>query len=198
MSLTQAFGYDRFYHVYSRSINSFNIFNQKDDFTKFYELINKYLIFTFDIYAWAIMSNHFHFLLYVKKEDEIAFIDKNSRRKYIPANQISHLLSTYSLFFNKKNNRHGSLFEKPFKRKLIDSKEYLKNVVHYIHFNPVKHKVTKTIEEYPNTSYLTILSDKKTIIKKQEVIKWFGTKKDFIEFHRNNNNFDSSSELTID
>jgi len=198
MSLTQALEYDRFYHIYSRSINGLFIFKDKNDFDKFYKLIKKYLIHTFEIYAWAIMSNHFHFLLYVKKEKDIKFIDENSKRRYIPANQISHLLSTYAIYFNNKYNRHGSLFEKPFKRKLVNSHEYFKDLVHYIHFNPVKHKVTKIIEEYSHTSYHTILSNNPTIIQREEIIKWFGIKEDFIEYHKKDNDFDSISDLTID
>ena len=50
---------------------------------------------------------------------------------------FSHLFNAYSKYFNKMHGRHGALFERPFKRKLIEDKEYLKNLVVYIHNNPV-------------------------------------------------------------
>ena len=61
---------------------------------------------------------------------------------------------------NKKYNRTGSLFEKPFERKRVTSEKYLQNLMFYIHNNPVHHGFTKTIKEYPWSSYGSIISEK--------------------------------------
>lgn len=37
-------------------------------------------------------------------------------------------------------SRHGSLFEQPFKRKIIENEWYLKQVILYVHNNPVHHR----------------------------------------------------------
>jgi len=50
---------------------------------------------------------------------------------------FSHLFNAYSKYFNKYTGRHGSLFERPFDRIEITDKEYFKNLVVYIHNNPV-------------------------------------------------------------
>ena len=41
--------------------------------------------------------------------------------------------------------RTGSLFEKKFERKIVNSDTYLQNLIHYIHYNPVKHRFTENI-----------------------------------------------------
>jgi len=46
---------------------------------------------------------------------------------------------SYSQAINKQNNRHGSLFEKNFKRILIKNENHLFRLVYYIHNNPVHH-----------------------------------------------------------
>ncbi|SFE93769.1 hypothetical protein SAMN04488541_101085 [Thermoflexibacter ruber] len=40
----------------------------------------------------------------------------------------------------------GSLFIPNFKRKKIDTDEYLVRVLHYIHFNPLKHQLEKILK----------------------------------------------------
>jgi hypothetical protein len=39
--------------------------------------------------------------------------------------------------------------------------------------------------EHPWSSYLTCTSDKITKLKRDEVLKWFGNKNDFEEWHKN-------------
>ena len=71
------------------------------------------------------MSNHFHLLVREKVEGGITkFMGK--------------LSTGYSMYFNKKNERSGALFEGRFKAKHADTDEYLKYLFSYIHLNPVK------------------------------------------------------------
>lgn len=45
-----------------------------------------------------------------------------------PHLHFAHLFNAYGKWYNKRFDRHGSLFERPFKRKLIDSETYLSNM----------------------------------------------------------------------
>jgi hypothetical protein len=74
---------------------------------------------------------------------------------------------------NKRYSRTGSLFEKNFKRKLVNSETYFQKLIFYIHNNPVHHGFTKNIIEYPWTSYETIVSTKKTKLQREKVIEIF-------------------------
>jgi hypothetical protein len=86
---------------------------------------------------------------------------------------FSNLFNAYAKAFNKRYNRHGSLFERPFGRKQIHNIEYLKNVVLYIHDNPVHHFFCENKLDYPWSSYLTCISLKPTKLKRDAVIGWF-------------------------
>ncbi|OIO30409.1 hypothetical protein AUJ77_03100 [Candidatus Nomurabacteria bacterium CG1_02_43_90] len=78
-----------------------------------------------DIVVYCLMQNHFHILIREKTEGGITkFMGK--------------LSTAYSMYFNNKNARTGSLFEGRFKAKYANTDEYLKYLFAYIHLNPVK------------------------------------------------------------
>lgn len=91
------------------------------------------------------MRNHFHLLVYFKERSEIS---ENAFDLKEPSKQLSHLFNAYAQAVNKKYGRTGSLFERPFERKRIDSEKYLKQLILYIHKNPITHNVVKNIEDY--------------------------------------------------
>jgi hypothetical protein len=75
------------------------------------------------------------------------------------------------------------LFERPFKRILIDDDEYLKNVILYIHNNPVHHGFCEHPLEYPWSSYLSCISDKPTKLKREAVSGLFGGTNELKKLH---------------
>jgi putative transposase len=112
-------------------------------------------------------------------------------KRYNPSNQFSHLFNAYAQAINKRYNRNGSLFDHPFKRKLIDNKNYLKQVILYIHNNPVHHGFCEHPLEYPWSSYLTSISSKPTKLQRKEVIDLFVDSVQFKKDHDEKFNFDS-------
>jgi putative transposase len=64
-------------------------------------------------------------------------VGTDSVKKPKPHLHFSHLFNSYSKYFNERTGRHGSLFERPFKRKPIHNERHLKRVILYIHNNPV-------------------------------------------------------------
>ena len=105
-------------------------------------------------------------------------------KKPTPIRQFSHLFNAYTKAFNKSYNRHGALFERPFRRIHITNEKYFRNMVCYIHNNPVKHAFVEDMSEYPWTSYLSIISVKPTKIQREEVLGWFDSENDFKLFHK--------------
>ena len=70
------------------------------------------------------MTNHFHII--AKETDNggiTAFMKK--------------LSTAYSMYFNKKNDRTGALVCRPFKAKHIDTDDYFRWVMSYVHLNPL-------------------------------------------------------------
>ncbi|HEY3388776.1 MAG TPA: hypothetical protein VGK38_04335 [Prolixibacteraceae bacterium] len=117
--------------------------------------------------------------------DSVAIAATKTNNIKIPKAHLhfSHLFSAYSKYFNTYTGRHGSLFERPFDRKEIADKEYFKNLVVYIHNNPVHHKFTEHAMDYPWSSYLTCLSLKQTHLQRDAVIGWFDNEANFRTAH---------------
>jgi len=70
----------------------------------------------------------------VSKPDGV--IDPSALKLPSATKHFSHFFNAYAKYYNNQTNRHGALFERPFKRKLIDSEDYLRQAILYIH--PVK------------------------------------------------------------
>ncbi len=96
---------------------------------------------------------------------------------------FSNLFNAYTKAINKRFKRHGALFERPFRRKLIDNEAYFKNVILYIHNNPNQHGFCSHPMEYPWSSYLTCISVKPTKLKRERVMGWFDNEANFRYMH---------------
>lgn len=153
----------KFYHIYNCGINGEPIFREKANYEYFLKLYVKYISPIADTYAWCLMGNHFHLLVRIKEDDELINCNiipvrvlnpvRDNKINKKPHLYFSHLFNAYAQAFNKMNNRHGSLFERPFKRKLIDRDEYLKKLIVYIHNNPIHHGFCNFSDEYTWSSY---------------------------------------------
>lgn len=164
-----------YYHIYNRGIDKRKIFFSKGDWNHFQKLLflrnsKKHTKATrvqsvaldtldigdtlVDIIAYALMENHFHLLLREKAQGGISkFMQKFS--------------TAYSLYMNIKYNRSGSLMCSPFRAKHVDSDEYFRWLVSYIHMNPIdqiesewqengiqdKKAALKFLREYKYSSY---------------------------------------------
>jgi putative transposase len=156
-------------------------------------LYEKYIEPVAETYAWCLMGNHFHLLVRIREEADIikhinptGFQNLSGLEEIKPPHQyFSNLFNAYTKAINKRYNRHGALFERPFKRKLISNENYLKRVVIYIHNNPVHHGFCKHPVEYGWSSYLTCISKKPTRINGERAPDWFYRKELFEFAHYN-------------
>lgn len=183
---------DKFYHIYNRGVNGEIIFKSDRNYSFFLNKTKEYLLPVCDIYTYCLLPNHFHFLVKVKSEKELESPIKGSNLDkaeglHSPQNifskQFSRIFNSYSQAFNKENNRHGALIESPFKRKEIDSEEYLRKSIIYIHRNPENHNLVSDFKEYNYSSYQGILSNSKTHLMRNEVIQLFDSLDNFILSH---------------
>ena len=78
-----------------------------------------------DIGAYCLMPNHFHLLIRETAEGNISRF-------------MLKLQTGYPMYFNKKYQRTGALFEGKFKAKHITNDNHLKYLFAYLHLNPVK------------------------------------------------------------
>jgi putative transposase len=114
-----------FHHVMIRGIERRKIFRNKKDREDFLDRLVRLLPETRTVcYGWAFLSNHAHFLL---------------RTGDIPlSNLMRRLLTGYVVCFNRRHNRQGQLFQNRFKSIVCQEEVYLKELVRYIHLNPIR------------------------------------------------------------
>jgi REP element-mobilizing transposase RayT len=172
------FEYGKIYHVYNRGNRSNNIFIEDRNYDLFFKLMKKYLLPVADIYAYCLMKNHFHLLIRIKEEENIA--EKSVRDK--PYLGFSHLFNAYTKSVNKSLNLTGSLFQEHLKRIVVTDEDYLIQLVAYIHLNPIKHGFADKLD-YLYSSYGSILSDKPTLLKREDVLYYYGDKENYVYWH---------------
>ncbi len=194
--------YGKFYHIYNRGINGCNLFHDNENYEHFLHLYDKHAAKVTDTFAWVLMKNHFHFLVRIKTVKELNLQGfknleglKGTTRNF--ANQqFANLFNAYTKAINKRYNRTGSLFEHPFKRIPVTTNDQLKYLVYYIHHNPIHHGFCDHFLDYPWSSYLTMVSPKKTKLNRKEVLEWFDSKRYFEEYH-NKEEIEKYKELQI-
>lgn len=189
MNCIKPLEFGKVYHIYNRGINRCPIFKTKSNYEYFLHLYENYIDPVVDTYAFALLNNHFHFLVRVKDLDE-AFNSLTGKwepvrlKSLSPSRQFSHLFNAYAKAYNKQEKRSGALFERPFKRIEVDNSQYFKNLVVYIHRNPVKHKLRDDINDYPWSSYGNYISIKPSFMAKETVLGWFDSVGNFKLLHR--------------
>jgi REP element-mobilizing transposase RayT len=176
--MQQTFEHSYFYHVYNRGNNTEDIFVEERNYALFFELMKKYLLQVADIYAYCLMKNHFHLLLKIKDPNEIA--DVKMRQK--PHLAFSYMFNSYAKKYNKTYNHKGSLFQEHLKKEKIIDNDYLRQAISYVHINPVKHGFSDSLG-YSYSSYNSIISKNRTLLKRQEVLDFFGDIDNFTIFH---------------
>lgn len=118
---------DAYYHVTCRGNERREIFRNHDDHNIFFELLARSLdIFAVELGAYALMPNHFHFLVRTPKGNLSEF--------------MRHFNISYTGAFNRKYRRSGHLYQGRYKAFLIDADNYLLEVSRYIHLNPLRMK----------------------------------------------------------
>ncbi len=190
-----------YYHIYNRGINSGNLFFESENYYHFLRLMDQYIDPVCDIYAWALLKNHFHLLVYVKTEvdiEKIVFSVPKKIEKISVVQQFSNWFNAYTKAINKRNHRTGSLFETSFQRKLVTNPIYFKNLIYYIHYNPVHHHLVTHPLEYAWTSYLTILSDKPTKVQRDHILQFFENRNCFERYHAESQNLSNIIDFIIE
>lgn len=156
MKKVNFFTKDEIGHIYNRGVEKRNIFMERNDYLRFiYNLVElnnaapAELLYErhsyidclninpsrqidlisgseplVEVLAFVLMPNHFHLLLKQKMENGIS--------KFMQKIGVG-----YSMFFNKKYDRVGGLFQGTYKAIQIKSEAHLIHLPFYIHANPL-------------------------------------------------------------
>lgn len=168
------------YHVITRSIAKYKVFNDEGDFSRMTKLLLLYKYTDFptkfsrfnelplklqnaliyqlhsnskelvNIIAYCIMPTHLHLI--------IKQIENGSISKY-----IAKILNSYTRYFNTKHGRKGPLWEGKFNNILVNTDEQLLHLTRYIHLNPSSAGLVNSPEEWNYSSYQEYINRKKTV-----------------------------------
>ena len=154
-------------HIIFRGIEKRIIFRDDIDYKSFLFRLGKVLDETeTPCLAWALMPNHAHLLL--------------RTGSYRISTVMRRLLTGYVQQFNRRHERHGQLMQNRFKSFLCEEDVYLKELVRYIHLNPVRAGIVKDVNalgKYPYTGHSAITGKHKRQWQSVDyVLKFFGKK----------------------
>ncbi len=146
------------HHIIIRGIERRKIFGDNQDKDNLIDRLSILLPETKTIcYAWALMNNHAHFLF----RSGHSGISTLMRR----------LLTGYAIYYNHRYRRHGQLFQNRYKSIICQEDIYFKELIRYIHLNPLRAKLVPDIQglnKYPYSGHSVIMGNKKC--------GWFDTK----------------------
>ena len=188
------------YHVFNRSIAKAPLFSTKWHLNKAEEIVEFYMypqvlrlsklrtlppdtkkeyIIAYrkreplvEIYSFAFMPNHYHFLLKQLSDNGISRF-------------ISNVQNSFAKFYNLKNDRNGALFQNSFKAKRAETEEQFLHISRYIHLNPVTSYLIefKDLATYSYTSFPYYINQGHSLIANTKVIlDLVGSKENYIQF----------------
>ena len=151
---------DGIYHFFNRGVDKQNIYREDNDYILFLRRFKEQVLSVplplakrnsyhrkifppglFQIYAYCLMPNHFHFL--IKQLGDV------------PVSELLlRIMTGYSKVFNLKYERVGSLFQDQFKAVRVETDEYLLWVSAYIHQNPKVAGLVDSLDQWQWSSYL--------------------------------------------
>ncbi|MCM8783323.1 MAG: transposase [Candidatus Omnitrophica bacterium] len=140
------------FHIIQRGNNQQEIFLDDKDYWHYLKLLlEAKKEFGVLVYGYVLMPNHIHLILETPNENPISEIMK-------------FIGGSYAIYFNKKYNRVGHLFQGRFKSILVEKESYLLELSRYLHLNPVKAGLAKSPEAYKWTSFNIYTGEKRDLL----------------------------------
>src|SRR3989344_5278912 len=175
-----------YYHLYNRGVNKGLIFSEDQDYKIFLYYLKLYLCseelqveylklypsrklknycHRLKLLAYCLMPNHFHLLIWQKEPDVINHFMRS-------------LTVKYAMYFNKKNQRIGPLFQGVYKAVLVENEPQLVYLSKYIHRNSIKLTSGRVLEVYKYSSYQNYLGmfDQEWV-SREEILNLFSQSK---------------------
>lgn len=168
-NILKEYGEDCYYHVYNRGVNKRKIFKDKQDYAVFLSYFKDYLSPVDSVgllkvladagssaaekaaarkilglnnfcdrvvlLAFCLMPNHFHFLIKQKDKQAMEILMRS-------------LMTRYTMYFNRRYGRVGTLFQSSYKAVLVETDAQLLHLTRYIHRNPLSGTILEGVSLY--------------------------------------------------
>ncbi|OGV62967.1 MAG: hypothetical protein A3K19_18260 [Lentisphaerae bacterium RIFOXYB12_FULL_65_16] len=161
------------YHVMNRGNRRARVFRRRADYEMFLDRLGRFAKeFDVDVLSYCLMPNHFHAFLRTREANLSRFMQS--------------LLTSYTVFVNRRDRTSGHIFQGRFKAQVVESDGYFATLSRYIHLNPVRVQAVKALPveerrrvlgEFRWSSFraLTGLAAGPTWLKTEDVLRDFGT-----------------------
>jgi putative transposase len=173
---------EQYYHIYSRGVAKQAVFLDEQDYTVFLSLFKRYLsskqavstarvIYPWysgkiELVSYCLMPNHIHLLVYQQEKTAITEFMRS-------------LMTSYSMYFNRKYKRVGPVFQSRYRASRISQQEYLEHITRYIHLNP------RDWEGYPYSSLKYYLGKAEAEwLSPKKILEMFPSIDQYLEFVR--------------
>ncbi|MED4884491.1 transposase [Bacillus smithii] len=177
------------YHVTARGNRKEAIFRDIVDYRTYLKYLrivrNRY---PFILHSYCLMKNHVHLQLETI-HDPLHFIMRDFH-------------SEYAMYFNRRYDLVGHVFQGRYKAQLIESDHYFLKVSQYIHLNPVRANLVEKPEDYIWSSYHSYITGKDNPnVDKQKTLYYFTkdrsriTYQQYVEEHMKENPFSNIQNL---
>lgn len=163
------------YHVYNRGVNREDLFKEERNYPYFLKLIRRHIHPVADIYAYCLLRNHFHLLLRIRMRSEIRKSAAEPLHNLQLGRHFGNCFNAYTKSVNAAYRRTGCLFERPFKRKHVESSDYFRQLIVYIHRNPQKHGLVDNFVNWPHSSFTRYEESDDPVIECSTVVSSFGS-----------------------
>jgi REP element-mobilizing transposase RayT len=196
--------YGKIYHVFNHA-NGFELLFEDNYFYEVFIMkLEIYILPYAEVLAFCFIPNHFHLVIRIRSEQEIVkylrLIHQSKKLPYkkaaIPVRllqlkepekffrrRFSDFFNSFTRHTNLVRKRKGSLFIKSYKFKLVDTQLYLKYLIYYVHLNPVKHGLRKSVRDWQWSSYRSYLWEDFDFVETEFIIDFFGGIDKFVEYH---------------
>ena len=207
---------NEYFHIYNRGVGKMNIFLDDQDKSVFMSRLHENIYpekakleiniggkkkkierkllpsNSFELVSFCLMPNHFHLLI--------------KQLTNLPISKlVSKICTSYSMYFNKKYGRVGSLFQDAFKAVQIETNQQLLWLSLYIHENPSKAGIVENLEKYKWSSFLEYIGLSKGICKKDIILGQYKNRSEYLSHFKNlkekeqvQNNLIGIQDLLID
>ena len=127
---------NQIYHIINRGNRREAVFHDNYDYEKFLKLLieskEKYAI---KIYAYCLMPNHFHLVIYTKYANFLS--------------QAMHWISSsYVRYYNKRYNLSGHLWQGRYKSFIVQKENYYLSLLRYIEANALRARLVNDAQEW--------------------------------------------------
>jgi len=153
------------YHIINRGVEKRNVFLEKEDKDKFLEILCKeFEIYDAILHSYILMDNHYHLLIQTNKSNL--------------SDLMRQVNSKYAMYFNKKYDRVGHLWQDRFKSWYIQNENYLWVLFKYIELNPIKANIVDEFGKYYRSFVYDVLNKKvlkcakESIFLKKDILKY--------------------------